>query len=79
MAEAEMALAQRCGSLLERLRWLECDAVGFGSRIAQTHPKQWAAMGDDWPSLFADYPILVEVRVKNLIWGRIWSDDGQGG
>ena len=75
IAEAEEALTARCISLLTELRTLECDAVGFGSRIAQTHPNQWKELCDDWPARFARYPITVEVRVKNLIWGRIWSDD----
>jgi len=77
IAEVEKTLEQRCVSLLKRLQNLECDAVGFGNRIGQSHPKQWESVREDWPRSFADYPITVEVRVKNLIWGRIWSDGGQ--
>lgn len=77
IAEAEKTLERRCASLLKQLQKLECDAVGFGNRISQTHPNQWEEVCDDWPQSFADYPVTVEVRVKNLIWGRIWSDEGQ--
>ena len=75
--EAEKELRRRCMSLLTRLRQLECDAVGFGNRIYQTHPKQWAQLEEDWRSAFADYPITVEVEIENLIWGRIWTQDLQ--
>ncbi len=77
IAEAEEALEKRCMSLLEQLQTLECDAVGFGNRICQKHPRLWSDMENDWPKRFADYPISVDVKVDNLIWGRIWSDNAQ--
>ena len=74
ITEAQEELQARCVSLLQRLQALGCDAVGFGNRIYQTHPKQWAELEQDWYQRFSIYPISVEVQVKNLIWGRIWSD-----
>lgn len=74
IAEAEEALERRCRSLLKQLQKLECDAVGFGNRIYQKHPDQWAGLEKNWPRRFFDYPISVEVKVDNLIWGRIWTD-----
>lgn len=59
---------------MQQLKVLECDAVGFGRRIHQTHPEQWTEIAEVWPRQFADYPISVEVKVKNLIWGRIWAE-----
>ena len=73
--EAEKMLEQRCASLLQQLKVLECDAVGFGRRIHQTHPEQWTEIAEVWTRQFADYPISVEVKVKNLIWGRIWAEE----
>jgi len=79
IAEAEKTLESRCRSLIRQLQKLECDAVGFGNRIYQKHPDQWAVLEKDWARRFADYPISVEVKVDNLIWGRIWSDGAQEG
>lgn len=75
--EAEEAMEAQCRSLLARLQELQCDAVGFGNRIYQKHPDDWKALEEQWPQEFSQYPISVEVKVKNMIWGRIWSTDAQ--
>ena len=74
--EAEQELHEQCTTLLRQLKKLECDAIGFGNRIYQKHPSQWKALEEQWPQTFAEYPIRVEVTVKHIIWGRVWSNDG---
>lgn len=76
ICEAEQELREQCTSLLRQLKKRKCDAVGFGNRIYQKHPSQWKNLADEWPGVFAEYPISVEVTVKNIIWGRVWSTDG---
>ena len=70
-------MEEKCLSLLERLQQLECDAVGIGNHLYRCRPKDWAMLQEDWSSCFAEYPIQVEVTVKNMIWGRIWSTGGE--
>lgn len=77
MGEAKAAMENQCRSLLKRLQELQCDAVGFGNRIYQKHPGDWKQLEEQWPQHFSAYPISVEVEIGNMIWGRIWSSDGQ--
>jgi len=77
MDEARQAMEEQCRSLLGQLQKLHCDAVGFGSRIYQKHPGDWSSLQAEWPERFSKYPITVSVEVKNMIWGRIWSTNGQ--
>lgn len=79
IAEAEREVQARCMSLIARLQALECDAVGFGNRIFQKHPRQWETLAEDWPHRFGNYPVSVDVKVKNLTWGRIWTSEAEEG
>lgn len=73
---AEEAMETRCRGLLDRLQALECDSVGIGQQLRRTDRDAWEHL-QPWDTAFADYPIRVEVRVKNVIWGRIWDEEGQ--
>lgn len=77
MEEAKRSMEAQCLSLLQRLQQLQCDAVGFGNHLYQHHPEEWKDLQEQWPQLFSEYPIQVEVSVKNMIWGRIWSTNGE--
>lgn len=74
--EAEAQLAENCRLLLTVLQKQKCDAVGFGNCIYRRQPKKWRDLQYDWPEIFEKIPIEVEVHVKNITWGRIWSTDG---
>lgn len=41
---------------------LQADVVGFADRIHRTNPKAWHQMQKDWPSLYAQTPLTVEVE-----------------
>jgi len=74
--EAQDALQMQCESLLRQLKMLKCDAVGFGNQIYRTKQKDWNPIAKQWPELFSEYPIEVQVTVEDIIWGRIWSTEG---
>lgn len=76
MAEAKRLMEARCSSLIARLKTLECDAVGFGQQLRRQHFRAWNRLEQPWGKSFAAYPIQVEVIVENVIWGRIWSEEG---
>ena len=76
--QAELCLQQRCEALLDTLRTLQCDAVGFGQRLYQTDPSKRQLVTEHWPEYFRSYPIAVEVTVKNITWGRIWTEHNGG-
>lgn len=76
MAEAKQLMEQRCRSLIAQLRALECDAVGFGQQLRRQHLSYWNGLSQPWNRVFANYPVQVEVKVENVIWGRIWAEDG---
>lgn len=76
MAEAKQLMEQRCRSLIAQLQALECDAVGFGQQLRREHLSHWKGLSQPWSRVFASYPVLVEVKVENVIWGRIWSEEG---
>ena len=76
MKEARQLMEQRCRSLIAQLQTLECDAVGFGQQLRRQHLAHWNRLSQPWSRVFTDYPVQVEVQVENLIWGRIWSDEG---
>lgn len=73
--QAEAELQAQCISLLRQLKKRKCDAVGFGNCIYRKHPAQWETIEENWPELFSNYPVEVEVIVKNIVWGRVWSAD----
>lgn len=77
MAEAKNVMEAQCMSLLRRLQELQCDAVGFGNHLYQRQPDAWKELQGQWPQRFSDYPLQVEVTVKNMVWGRIWSTDNE--
>ena len=76
---AEEAMANQCRSLLDRLQQLQCDAVGFGNVIYRTHPEEWENLKDQWPEKFSSYPIEIQVEVRHMLWGRVWSTNGNQG
>lgn len=76
IAEAQQLMEQRCRSLIARLQALECDAVGFGQQLRREHHSHWNRLSQPWSRVFASYPVQVEVQVDNIIWGRIWSEEG---
>lgn len=76
MIETQRMLEARCRSLIAQLKDLECDAIGIGQQLYRTYPKIWTKHSEEWSQAFADYPVAVEVRVENVIWGRIWSAEG---
>lgn len=73
---AEEAMETRCRSLLKCLQELECDSVGIGQQLRRTDRAAWERL-QPWDTAFAAYPVRVEVQVKNVIWGRIWAEEGQ--
>jgi len=75
--EAKDAMATQCLSLLHQLQKLQCDAVGFGNKLYRQDPDRWIALKDAWHQHFSAYPLEVNVTVENMIWGRIWSTDGE--
>lgn len=76
MAEVKQLIEQRCQSLISRLQTLECDAVGFGQQLRRQHLQHWNKLDQPWQAVFRNYPIQVNVTVENVIWGRIWSEEG---
>ena len=76
MAEAKQLVEQRCRSLITQLQTMECDAVGFGQQLRRQHLQHWNKLDRPWQDVFRNYPVQVEVTVKNVIWGRIWSEEG---
>jgi spore germination protein KC len=42
----------------------KADVVGFGNIIHQRHPDAWKQMKGDWPDLFAEMEVKVDVKVK---------------
>lgn len=75
---AEASLRQQCEMLLQTLQHLGCDAVGFGYRLYQTSPECRAMVTQEWRERFVAYPIHVEVTVKNITWGRVWTEGKVG-
>lgn len=71
---AEEAMRQRCQGLLDMLRAQGCDSIGVGQQLRRTHRAAWERR-QPWETAFADYPVAVEVRVRNVIWGRIWAEE----
>ena len=40
------------------------DIFGFGEELHRTDPKKWKKIKDDWPTMFQELPVNVEVNVK---------------
>ncbi len=74
--ETQHLMNARCRSLITQLQALNCDAVGFGEQLYRHHPHEWNRLLAPWSQMFAKYPVEIEVRVENVIWGRIWSAEG---
>ena len=74
--EAEAVLKAQCLSLLQRLQELQCDAVGFGNYLYRRDHNAWKQLDKTWSEVFSQYPIEVKITVDHMIWGRIWSADG---
>lgn len=75
--EAEHVMKEQCVSLLQRLKELQCDAVGFGNALYRRNQGAWKRLEQPWQTFFSEYPIEVKVTVNHMIWGRIWSADGE--
>lgn len=75
--EAEATMQAQCSALLQRLQTLQCDAVGFGNDLYRRNQRAWNGLDRPWSELFSQYPIKVTVTVEHMIWGRIWSADGE--
>ncbi len=74
MKQAEQIIKTQCESLIAALQGLNCDAIGFGQRLREAHPREWANLKQPWAQTFSSLPITVEVQAKQVIWGRIWSE-----
>lgn len=48
---------------LERVqRDFQADVFGFGALVQKTYPRQWPALAENWPQVFAALPVEIEVQ-----------------
>lgn len=68
---AEELAEARCNKVLQRLRELNCDAIGLGRKLMHLYPAQAQRVKTQWSQIFADYPVEITVQAKLRDQGRI--------
>ncbi|HOL17535.1 MAG TPA: Ger(x)C family spore germination protein [Bacillota bacterium] len=61
MAEA---IRRKMELALAEARALQSDIFGFGREFYRRHPRWWSAMEKDWPFIFQDLPVELQVQVN---------------
>lgn len=65
VARAAAAEIRREAQLaLKAIRELGVDPVGFGNALYRTNPRAWRAVSDRWPSVLAELPVTLDVRLR---------------
>lgn len=73
---AEGTVQRRCEGVIQRLKALNCDAVGLGQALLRSHRSQAERVKRSWDTEFSQYPVRVEVTAK--IWDQGRTKGGSG-
>ncbi len=68
---AQKLAETRCKTVLQRLRELNCDAIGLGRRLMHLYPEEAGRVKTEWSQIFADYPVEISVEAQIRDQGRI--------
>ncbi len=49
---------------LEKARQYRADVFGFGTSVYRSQPRVWSEIKENWPGIFANLPVSIEVRAK---------------